>query len=126
MIILILFICSLLVPSTARPHAQVHEWIGQYTMNRDGYVGTLSNHDSKQDCAATPWCHLVVRYTDSKGSVLPVKIDTIDQKFQHMVFHINFPNDTQKFDAYLFSWDKTKMDRITYWGGRTFGFFATK
>jgi hypothetical protein len=43
-----------------------------------------------------------------------------------MVFYIDFPDNRQKFDAYLFSWDKSKMAGTTYWGGRPFGFFATK
>ena len=43
-----------------------------------------------------------------------------------MIFSLNFPNNTQKFDAYLFSWDKRKIAGVTYWGGRTFGFFALK
>ena len=107
-----LLIGIVLFPLTALADAQVHEWIGQYNMDHDGWVGTLSI--------------LVLRYTDAQGHTLTGKIATIDQQFQHMVFTINFPNNTQKFDAYLFSWDKTKMAGTTYGGGRTFGFFAMK
>ena len=106
--------------------AQILEWIGRYTMSHDGLRGTLSIEDSKQDCATTAWCHLIARYTDSSGKRFTARIATIDSKFQHMVLYINFPGNSQKFDAYLFSWDKTKMAGITYWGGRTFGFYATK
>jgi hypothetical protein len=122
----VLLIWTVLFPVTVRPDAEVHEWIGRYNMNHDGFVGTLSIEDSKQDCATSRWCHLVLKYTDSQGKTLAGRIATIDQKFQHMVFYIGFPNNTQKFDAYLFSWDKKKMAGTTYWGGRTFGFFAIK
>jgi hypothetical protein len=122
----ILLIGIVLFPLVASADAQVHEWIGQYNMDHDGWVGTLSILDSKQDCATSPWCHLALRYTDAQGHTLTGGITTIDQQFQHMVFTINFPNNTQTFDAYLFSWDKTKMAGTTYWGGRTFGFFAMK
>ena len=43
-----------------------------------------------------------------------------------MRFYINFPNNKQVFDAYLFSWDKTKLAGTTYWHGRTFGFYVIK
>jgi hypothetical protein len=43
-----------------------------------------------------------------------------------MVFYVDFQGNPQKFDGYLFSWDKTKIAGITYWGGRTFGFYAVK
>jgi hypothetical protein len=117
-----MLICSV----TAFADAQVHEWIGTWNMNHDGFKGTLIISDSKMDCASPPWCALVLKYVDSKGKQWSGKIDKIDQKFQHMTFHINFPGNNQKFDAYLFSWDKNKMAGITYWGGRTFGLFATK
>jgi hypothetical protein len=106
--------------------AVIHEWIGRYAMNHDGWAGTLSISDSKQDCATSPWCHLVLQYTDSNGRRLSGTIASVDQKFQHMVFFINFPNGRQKFDGYLFSWDKTKMAGTTYWAGQTYGFFASK
>ena len=48
---------------TVRPDAEVHEWIGRYNMNHDGFVGTLSIEDSKRDCATSRWCHLVLKYT---------------------------------------------------------------
>ena len=70
-------------------------------MNHDGFVDTLSIEDSKQDCATSRWCHLVLKYTDTQGETLTGRIATIDQKFQHIVFYINFPNNTQKFDAYF-------------------------
>ncbi len=101
-------------PLPAWADAQVHEWIGQWNMNHDGWVGTLSILDSKQDCATSAWCHLILKYTDAKGKTSSGKIDKVDQKFQHMVFHINFPNNNQKFDAYLFSWDKQRLAGTTY------------
>jgi hypothetical protein len=120
------FLCFLLFSRFASADAQVNEWIGKWDMNHDGWRGTLVISDSKVDCATSPWCHLVLRYIDAKGQQISGKIGKIDQKFQHMTFYLNFPNNTQKFDAYLFSWDKQKMAGITYWGGRTFGLFAVK
>src|SRR5262245_60274193 len=122
----ILLLWIVLFPVVALSDAQVHEWIGHYNMNHDGHPGRLFIEDSKQDCATNPSCHLVLKYTDSQGRPLTGKIGAIDQHYQHMVFYINSPNNTQKFDAYLFSWDKKKMAGTTYWGGRTFGFFAIK
>src|SRR5262245_11738834 len=84
--------------------AQVHEWIGQWDMNHDGWRGTLIVSDSKVDCATSPWCHLILKYTDAQGKQITGRIEKIDQKFQHMTFYLNLPNNTQKFDAYLFSW----------------------
>jgi hypothetical protein len=126
--IIVLFscLCFLLFSRFASADAQVNEWIGKWDMNHDGWRGTLVISDSKVDCATSPWCHLVLRYIDAKGQQISGKIGKIDQKFQHMTFYLNFPNNTQKFDAYLFSWDKQKMAGITYWGGRTFGLFAAK
>jgi len=122
--ILLLWIAIFSVVALA--DAQVYEWIGRYDMNHDGWTGTLTIEDSKQDCVTSPWCHLALKYRDSQGKTFTGKIAAIDNKYQHMVFYINFPNNTQKFDAYLFSWDKNKMAGTTYWGGRTFGFFAIK
>jgi hypothetical protein len=111
----------------ARADAQVSEWIGTYTMNHDGFVGTLDIADSKRDCAGPPWCHLVLSYVDRDGAKRAGRIVTIDQAFQHMVFVIQFSGTArQRFDGYLMSWDKNKMAGVTEWGGRTFGFYAVK
>lgn len=114
------------LPNRVLSDAKVSEWIGQYKMNHDGIEGTLSILDSKQDCASSPWCNLVLKYADRDGKSSEGKIERIDQNFQHMVFFINFLNNTQRFDAYLFSWDKTKMAGTTYWEGRSYGFFGNK
>jgi hypothetical protein len=95
-------------------------------MNHDGHVGTLMITDTKADCASPVWCDMAVRYTDSQGTTYSGKIDSIDDRLQHMAFSINFPRNTQKFDARIFSWDKKKLAGTTYWGGRTFGFYALK
>lgn len=104
--------------------ANVADWTGKYAMNHDGWVGTLSITDTKADCASSPWCALALNYVDGKGKKVRGRIEKIDQKLQHMVFFLEFPDHKQKFDAYLFSWDKTKMAGTTYWNGRTFGFYA--
>jgi hypothetical protein len=101
-----LLVLLLVSPNPAAADARVPDWIG--------------------DCATSAWCHLVVRYTGGQGITVSGRIAVIDQNFQRMVFYIDFPNNVQKFDGYLFSWDKSKVAGTTYWGSRTFGFFATK
>jgi hypothetical protein len=110
----------------ARGDAAISDWPGQYAMNHDGHLGTLLIVDSKRDCAGLPWCHLVLTYRDKNGVESSGRIDRIDQNFQHMLFQVEFPGNLQRFDAYLFSWNKNSIAGTTYWGGRTFGFFATR
>ena len=95
-------------------------------MNHDGFAGTLNIMDTKVDCAGPLWCDMAINYVDNKGVRHSGRIERIDSKGQHMVFYINFPGNPQKFDAYIFSWDKGKLAGTTYWGGSTFGFYATK
>jgi hypothetical protein len=116
----------LLVPVNLFADAQKQEWFGTWSMNHDGFAGSLRITDSKVDCASSAWCDMVLRYVNDKGVTQTGSIETIDSKGQHMVFYINFPGNRQKFDAYIFSWDKRKLAGTTYWGGRTFGFYATK
>ena len=106
--------------------AQKHEWFGEWSMNHDGHTGMLHISDSKVDCATSVWCDMVISYTDSQGRTYRGRIDGLNDRLQHMAFSISFPGNTQKFDAYIFSWDKTKLAGRTYWGGRTFGFYALK
>ena len=116
----------LAVPTFARADAQIAEWFGEYAMNHDGFQGTLRIQDSKRDCAAPAWCHLLASYVDKDGVTRPVTIRMMDQAWQHMVFYIAFPGNTQRFDGYLMSWDKSRVAGTTVWEGRTFGFFAVK
>lgn len=116
----------LLLPANLFADAQKQEWFGNWAMNHDGFAGTLRITDTKADCASSEWCDMAVSYVDNKGTRFSARIGRIDSKGQHMVFYVNFPNNTQKFDAYIFSWDKLKLAGTTYWGGRTFGFYATK
>jgi len=125
--ILQLLLCLVVLsPVRLMADAQISEWVGQYNMNHDGHLGTLLIRDLKLDCATSPWCSLLVRYTDANGTQFAGRIERVDQNSQHMVFVIDFPGNSQKFDVYLFSWDKNKMAGTTYWEGRTFGVFATK
>lgn len=116
----------LALPSALLGDAQKHEWFGEWSMNHDGHTGTLHISDSKVDCATSVWCDMVIRYTDSQGRTHRGRIERLDDRLQHMTFSISFPGNTQKFDAYIFSWDKAKIAGRTYWGGRTFGFYAVK
>jgi len=116
----------LLLPIHVGADAQIAEWIGEFAMNHDGFQGTLRIEDSKRDCAAPAWCHLVISYVDVNGARLRATIRIIDQAFQHIVFYVAFPGNNQRFDGYLMSWDKSRMAGTTVWDGRTFGFYALK
>lgn len=116
----------LLVPHQTHADASLDEWIGTWSMNHDGHVGTLLISDSQMDCGGPAWCSMALRYIDSEGVTFSGRIDQVVDKYQHMVFYINFPGNRQRFDAYIFSWDKSKMAGTTYWGGRTFGLYAIK
>jgi hypothetical protein len=122
----LILIGLLLIPTNLFADAKKTEWFGEWAMNHDGFAGTLRISDTKADCASSAWCDMAILYTDDKGVKHTGTIEKVDDKWQHMVFNINFPNNKQKFDAYIFSWDKSKLAGTTYWGGRTFGFFATR
>ena len=102
------------------------EWFGQWNMNHDGFAGTLTISGTRVDCATTRWCDMSLSYVNSRGERLSGSIGMIDVNWQHMVFFINFPGNRQKFDAYLFSWDKQNLAGTTYWNNQTFGFYAQK
>jgi hypothetical protein len=82
--------------------------------------------ESGVDCAAPAWGHLIASYVDSNGTPLRARIRLIDQAWQHMVLYIAFPDNTQRFDAYLMSWDKNRIAGTTMWQGSAFGFYAFK
>lgn len=119
-------ISLLLFPAPLLADAVKGEWFGTWTMNHDGFAGNLQLKELKADCANTAWCDMSVSYLDNKGIRHAGLIEKIDDKYQHLVFYINFPGNKQKFDAYIFSWDKQKLAGTTYWRGRTFGFYANK
>src|SRR5437660_1759960 len=76
--------------------AQIRDWLGQYAMNHDGHPGTLLIRDSKLGCATSPWCSLVLRYTDANGAQFAGRIERVDQNLQHMTFVIGFPGNLQR------------------------------
>ena len=116
----------LFLPTNTLADAEKADWFGTWTMNHDGFAGTLTISDTKADCAGPLWCDMAITYVNDKGVKHSGRIQRIDSKGQHMVFYLNFPGNRQKFDAFIFSWDKRKLAGTTYWGGSTFGFFATK
>ena len=119
---MILVVCATSISADATKN----EWFGDWRMSLDGRPGVLRIGDSKVDCASSAWCDMVISFTDSGGNRIQGTIDRIDDRWQHMVFYLNFPGNRQKFDAYIFSWNKRQMAGTTYWGGRTFGFSASK
>ena len=121
-----LAVLILLLPPLAYSEIKPTDWIGTYQMNHDGWRGTLVISDSKSGCTTSPWCSFVISYMNDKGVPNTGTIEAIDQQGQHMVFYLNFPGNNQKFDGYIFSWDKSKMAGTTYWHGRTFGLYAVK
>lgn len=120
------FIGLLLSPTPLRADAEKTEWFGSWAMNHDGHIGTLRIVDRPVDCAGPAWCDMSISYFDSRGVRHAGVIERIDDRGQHMVFYINFPGNRQKFDAYIFSGEKRKLAGTTYWGGRTFGFYAVR
>ena len=102
------------------------EWAGQFAMNHDGHAGTLLISEAKTGCHSPAWCDLRISYKDATGKPLLARILTLDQNGQRLIFVVNFPGNTQRFEVYLFSWDKTKMAGTTVWQGRTFGVLATR
>lgn len=103
------------------------EWLGEWTVNYDGVAGTLYIIQSRAraGCAEAPWCDMAMSYGDSKGKY-SASIERIDDNWQHMTFYVDFARGRQRFDAYLFSSDKSKMAGTTYRDQGTFGFYATK
>lgn len=125
--LLILSILVLLASaSTLFADADKSDWFGNWQMSLDGRSGVLRISELKADCASPEWCDMSISYVDGDGVRHSGTIDRIDDRRQHMVFYLNFPGNRQKFDAYIFSWDKRKLAGTTYWGGRTFGFSASK
>ena len=116
----------LLLPANTFADATKEEWFATWSMNHDGHAGTLIIMDTKVDCAGPLWCDMSIRYVDNKNVTHTGRIERIDNNGQRMVFYINFPGNRQKFDAFIFSWDKGKLAGTTYWGRRTFGFYAVK
>ena len=86
-----ILIVLLAIPTCARADAQIGEWIGEYAMNHDGFEGTLRIQDTKRECAAPAWCHLMASYVDKDGVTRTVTIRMIDQAWQHMIFYVAFP-----------------------------------
>ncbi|MDQ1706975.1 MAG: hypothetical protein QOJ88_186 [Pyrinomonadaceae bacterium] len=125
---LLLFAVVLLLTSAATLFADAvkSDWFGDWKMSLDGRPGVLRITDTKADCATSPWCDMAISYVGADGVRQSGTITSISDRNQHMVFYLNFPGNRQKFDAYIFSWDKNKLAGTTYWGGRTFGFSANK
>ncbi len=118
-------LCSL---GLAQPAAALtpRDWLGTYAMNHDGWRGTLTIAQGKADCASPAWCALVLRYVDADGNARRGLIERMDERRQQMTFTISFPRHRQRFDAYLFGREPGKMAGVTFWQGKTFGFFAER
>jgi hypothetical protein len=116
----------LLFSASLQAQNRKEEWFGSWAMNHDGHTGTLMIRDSPVDCATTRWCDMNLSYLDNRGARFNGRIESVDTDWRHMVFYITFGTNRQRFDGYLFSWDKTKMAGTTIWNGVTFGFYASR
>lgn len=105
---------------------QKKDWVGTYTMNHDGWEGTLVIVDSKRDCTHSPWCSLNISYTDTEGNRRKAAISRFSRDWQYIAFQIRFPQHIQPFEGYLFSHDKNFLAGTTVWNNKTFGFYAKK
>lgn len=117
---------TLIFSASVLADAEKNDWFGDWQMNHDGRVGTLRIARLQAPCANSNWCDIDLTYLDANGNRYVGSVESIDDRWQHMGFFISFPGNRQKFDAYLFSWDKLHAAGTTYWNGRTFGFSATK
>lgn len=105
---------------------KLQDWVGEYTMNHDGWQGVLRITETKMDCERPAWCSLALDYWDANQTRYAGRVEKIDGNGQHMVFTIDFRGNPQKFDAYLFGWDRRRMAGTTTWGGSVFGFYAVR
>ena len=119
-------ISAVFVTSNVLADARVSDWIGSYGFNHDGHLGTLDIRDSKIDCNTTPWCHLRVSYRNSNGQRYTGDITWMSKNGQNLKFSLNFPGNRQPFNAFIFSWDKSKIAGTTIWKKKTFGFYGIK
>jgi hypothetical protein len=121
-----ILVCLLLCPCPLFAAIGRQDWVGSYQMNHDGHVGTLSVSVSMMKCAKLPCPGLAVQYRDEHGTSYGGTVNALDDEGQHMAFTIAFPGAPQRFDVYLFSFDKSRMAGTTVWGGRVFGVMGTK
>ena len=121
-----LLACVVLFPLLLRGDASREDWVGDYSINHDGHVGTLSVFASAAGCRSPQCPGLGVRYTDENGATYSGTASALDDNGQHLAFTLEFPGNAQRFDVYIFSFDKTKLAGTTVWGGRVFGVMATR
>ena len=117
---------ALLMPVPSFADAVKSDWVGNWKMNHDGRVGVLRIAQRSVTCTTSPWCDMELSYVDSNGTAHTGSIQLINEMWQHLVFNINFPGNQQRFEIYLFSWDKLNAAGTTSWNGRIFGVSATK
>src|SRR5690348_9950426 len=88
---------AVLCPIALLAEANIADWTGEYSMNHDGHAGKLSILDTGRPCRGVQWCQLRMSYADANGAVLPARIISMDQGWQHMVFAVYFPGSPQRF-----------------------------
>ncbi|NLG28988.1 MAG: hypothetical protein GX557_13835 [Chloroflexi bacterium] len=118
-------------------HFQPADFAGDYTMNHDGWRGTLSLEPRDGDyIEGIP--NLGGSYTPVGGTSHNVRgqvrewdypIPTTDWPDHMTRFYIDFADtpstsDDQRFDGYLFTHDKSVMAGITWYGSTPYGFYA--
>jgi len=123
-----LLLCGILSLTFSDLSAQFskRDLAGRYSMNHDGWEGTLVIEERKVDCTTNPWCDLNIYYIDSKNNTLKAAITNVSKDWQHITFLIGFPDHRQQFSGHFFSWNKNLMAGTTDWRDKTYGFFARK
>lgn len=105
----------LLACTAAAAQRAVHDWLGAYRMNHDGWSGQLTIADSKVDCLQPAWCRLRISYQDAEGRRHRARVLRLADSNQHLIFEVAFPNNPQRFDAHLFSHDRRNVFAWQYW-----------
>lgn len=89
------------------------DWVGTWSINWDGWRGTLAV-SSAQPLSAT--------LTRSDGQVIGVG-GSVDAGHPH-VLHLTIPfspDNAQPFQLYAHTWEKSRFSGLTQWGGMDFG-----
>jgi hypothetical protein len=101
--------------AASSPASLRDSFLGRWTMNHDGWKGTLY-------LRASGASGVVGDYVDGDGDSHAVTGSLFGRELR---FWINFGG-WQEFRSYIYSWDKGLMSGVTFWGGTDFGFSAAR
>jgi hypothetical protein len=123
---------------------QIGDLVGTWSMEHDGWRGTLTIKPSDQrtqaiegSCTYTSW-RIDGTYIEQGGASRAIKgvfqgkdlnrraSEPCKQSEHKVSFTIAFPNNTQQFEGYIFTRDTAAMAGYTWWAGIPFGWSARK